>query len=575
MRRGTAIVTAAALLAALVVLVEVVAPHARPRTAAAPAGRPTAMATATPTALPRAATRRGRPNIVFILMDDLSLELLRTMPEAQRLRAAGASYANAFVVDSLCCPSRAAILTGQAPHQTGVLTNTPNDPRHPIGGWEAFRAHGNIRKQFSVALQRSGYTTGFVGKYLNDYEPTRGSDGRLVAPPKVAGWTEWHALLGGGYGEWGYRSADLDRHGRLRVRNHRRFPLSSSVAKRDSTYATNVAADVAVDFIDRHEDDRSPYFLEVATYGVHAQIESAYPGQTSSFPPAFADATRPGRPRGGNCGTVRCGRLTLADLAGYDDPRDDNAPTYLHADGTTSPAPAWRTNPITLTPARALASYRDRARMAQSIDRLVGRVRRAVGKDTYIVLTSDNGFHLGQHQLDGGKGTPYDSDTRVPLVVTGPGVVPGERQQFVDNIDLAPIFERLAGVEPGRFVSGRSFARSLSQPDAPGARYAFFEHTYARTQPGEVDTGEGAGGTIDLIPSYIAVRSAHGLLARFDLDKDARTTDYAYELYRYDVPWEDRNVFAEDHDKPYARDLLRRLRQWDGCTPRECRAAAR
>src|SRR5688572_3462677 len=62
----------------------------------------------------------GRPNIVLVLMDDFSLELLATMPEAQRMVAEGASYRNAFVVDSLCCPSRAAILTGQAPHHTGV-----------------------------------------------------------------------------------------------------------------------------------------------------------------------------------------------------------------------------------------------------------------------------------------------------------------------------------------------------------------------------------------------------------------------------------------------------------------------
>jgi arylsulfatase A-like enzyme len=60
--------------------------------------------------------------------------------------------------------------------------------------------------------------------------------------------------------------------------------------------------------------------------------------------------------------------------------------------------------------------------MVQSIDRLVARVRREVGPNTFVVLTADNGFHLGQHQLNGGKGTPYDSDTRVPLVVVGPGV---------------------------------------------------------------------------------------------------------------------------------------------------------
>ena len=101
-----------------------------------------------------------RPNIVLVLMDDFSLELLATMPQAQRLRADGATYRNAHVVDSLCCPSRAAIFTGRPPHQTGVLTNTPNDPEHPIGGYRAFVRNDNTSKAFNVALQKSGYTTG-------------------------------------------------------------------------------------------------------------------------------------------------------------------------------------------------------------------------------------------------------------------------------------------------------------------------------------------------------------------------------------------------------------------------------
>ena len=85
----------------------------------------------------------------------------------------------------------------------------------------------------------------------------------------------------------------------------------------------------------------------------------------------------------------------------------------------------------------------------------------------------------------------------------------------------------------------------------------------------------GSGGTIDIIPSFIAVRGDRGLLVRFDLDKSWTGTSYAWELYRYDRPWEDVNVFATDHAEPWARDLMRRLQRWDGCTPAQCRAAAR
>ena len=105
------------------------------------------------------------PSIVLVLMDDFSLELLETMRNAQRMRETGASYPHSYVVDSLCCVSRASIFTGQYPHQTGVLTNTANTPNPvgPIGGWEAFEANGNAERSVNVRLQQAGYTTGFIG----------------------------------------------------------------------------------------------------------------------------------------------------------------------------------------------------------------------------------------------------------------------------------------------------------------------------------------------------------------------------------------------------------------------------
>ena len=514
-----------------------------------------------------------RPNIVLVLMDDFSLELLATMPEAQRMKAEGASYANAFVIDSLCCPSRASVFTGQAPHHTGVLTNTPNDPDTPIGGYAAFTKYGNQDKQFSLALQDAGYTTGFVGKFMNGYE-ARTVDGTTVAPEKVPGWDVWNPILGGGYNGWGYKSVYLDDNGDPQLQNHPKPPRTSPLEVIDRSYMQTVTRDKALDFIQDQEAAGEPYFLEVATYGPHSQLQKAYP-DSPQFPPAYADRAQDGSPTGGNCGAKACGDLTLADLVGWNDPREDNAPTYLRADGTVEPAPAWRTNAVSLTADQALTRYRDRARMVQSIDRMLTEIRAAVGPDTYVVLTADNGFHLGQHQLNGGKGTPYDSDARVPLVVVGPGVVPGERTQHVNNIDLAPTFEELAGRRPERFRDGRSFADTLSRPAAPGARYAFYEHTFAKSVPGEVDSDQGSGGTIDIIPSFIAVRGAEGLLVRFDLDPDWEGTDHAWELYRYDQPWEDVNVFASDHTQPWARDLMRRLELWDGCQPDVCRAAAR
>lgn len=95
---------------------------------------------------------------------------------------------------------------------------------------------------------------------------------------------------------------------------------------------------------------------------------------------------------------------------------------------------------------------------------MVGRTLATVDEDTVVVFTSDSGYHLGQHGLGSGKGSPHDVDVRVPLLVTGPGVAPGERTDLVSNIDLASTFEELAGLEPATYRSGRSCSST------PGAR---------------------------------------------------------------------------------------------------------
>ena len=76
------------------------------------------------------------------------------------------------------------------------------------------------------------------------------------------------------------------------------------------------------------------------------------------------------------------------------------------------------------------------------------------------------------------------------------------------------------------------------------------------------------------VPAYIGVRGAQGLLVRFDLDHRPGHHRYAWELYREDGPFEATNVFARDHGRPWARTLMRRLLEWDGCRPARCRAAA-
>jgi arylsulfatase A-like enzyme len=518
--------------------------------AAAPAG-PAAKSVAVRPVLARP------PSIVLVLMDDFSLDLLDTMRSAERMRRTGATYEHAFVVDSLCCVSRSSLLTGQYPHQTGVLTNTANTPNPygPVGGWEAYAAYGNEQRSFPLRLQQRGYTTGFVGKFLNQYEMSGG-----VAPPVPPGWDDWRVLFGAAYSGWGFASTRLE-DGVVRVEDHPQPPAGASDAEKDAAYAGTVTGDLALDFIRAHRDDDAPYFLEVAPYAPHSRTDPwpAYPGDPL-FPPAFRDRPRPGSPDG-DCGRVRCDRLGADRLVGLGDDQSDNAPRY--ADGR--PAPAWNPATAVIAPADAATSLRNRARMVQSIDRTVRRILREVGPDTYVVLTSDNGFHLGQHGLGKGKGAPYDSDVHVPLLVTGPGVVPGTRAEVVSNIDLAPTFEDLAGLLAPAYRSGTSLVPTFGDAGLDRRGYTFLEHTWAPSLGFDPDRPY-SGGTIDLIPSYVAVRSRHSLLVRLDLDPSWDGTDFAWEYYDYrDAAYERTNTFADpSHPDDLAR-LRRRLERFVAC----------
>src|ERR1035441_4446387 len=132
----------------------------------------------------------GSPNIIFILTDDLAMNLVQFMPHVLAMQKNGVTFSHYFVTDSLCCPSRSSIFTGRYPHDTGVFKNVGND-----GGYLIFRSRGNEQTTFAVALSAAGYRTAFLGKYLNGYEPAQHSAG--------PGWTHWN-VAGNGYPEFNY-----------------------------------------------------------------------------------------------------------------------------------------------------------------------------------------------------------------------------------------------------------------------------------------------------------------------------------------------------------------------------------
>src|SRR5215208_2789667 len=121
---------------------------------------------------------KQRPNVVFVLTDDFSWNLVRHMPRVRAMQRRGVTFSHYFVSNSLCCPSRASIFTGAFPHNTGIYSNAGTD-----GGFVGFRGNGLEHETFATALKAKGYRTALMGKYLNSYRP----DSDYVPP----GWTRW------------------------------------------------------------------------------------------------------------------------------------------------------------------------------------------------------------------------------------------------------------------------------------------------------------------------------------------------------------------------------------------------
>ncbi|HZC70263.1 MAG TPA: sulfatase [Jatrophihabitans sp.] len=396
----------------------------------------------------------NRPNIVFVLTDDLTTNLVPYMPHVRALLEAGASFRNYYVVDSLCCPSRAAIFTGLYPHDDGVYTNGGPDKNRRDGGYHAYNRFGNPAKSFAVGLRASGYRTGFMGKYLNGYP---------ADDPPPPGWDEWDATSNA-YAEYDYK---LNENGSVVEFGHD-----------PQDYFTSVLSGTAQRFVRTSAASGGPFALEVATFTPHVPSTPA-PIDRFTFPTVKA-------PRG---------------------PAFDRQP---------SNAPTWLAQLPPLTPgdtAQIDRQFNKRVAAVQSIDRMIGRLEQtlaAVGEldNTYFVFSSDNGYHLGEYRMRPGKQTAFDTDIRVPLVVAGPGIPAGTTvNSMTSSIDLAPTFLQMAGAKPTAMQDGVSLlSLARGQPAPPDwQRAVLVEHHGPVTSKSDPDEQPFEAGEP---PSYEAMRTA-------------------------------------------------------------------
>jgi len=213
--------------------------------------------------------------------------------------------------------------------------------------------------------------------------------------------------------------------------------------------------------------------------------------------------------------------------------------------------------------------------------------------NTYLVFTSDNGFHLGAHRLTTGKWTAYEEDIRVPLIVRGPGVPEGRTlAHLVLNNDLAPTFADLAGAKTPSFVDGRSLEPLLSTEPTPKEewRRAFLVEAAASEGRGPPSPLVDEGSvkpllTGDPLPEGWRQAAQSGAWSRVDWGRPGleaiRTEEHLYVEYGtgerelYDLkkdPYQVDNVY-ENARTDLVRRTEGRLAALRGCSGADCRAA--
>ena len=465
-------------------------------------------------------TTSERPNVILILTDDLDAPLLEehsaSYPNLRRLAEQGTTFENAFVTDPLCCPSRATFLRGQYSHNHQIVGNW-----WPWGGSKKFQALGHEESTVATWLQDGGYRTVLIGKYMNDYYGTH----------VPQGWDDWYGIAGG------YRTDELNENGRIKHYDPDRYHLD------------DVLAEKAIDYVRRTADQDKPFFIWLGTKAPHLPATPA-----PRHEDYFLDEPLPKSPS-------------------FDERDVSDKPDWVH-DNT----PLGREGGADMKDL-----YRKRLRSMLAVDEMTGRLLATLKesgelKNTYIFFTSDNGYHIGQHRLTAGKWTAYDEDTRVPLIVRGPGVQKGRTlSHLVLNNDLAPTFANLAEVSSPPFVDGRSLRPLLGEnPPPPGKwRSAFLVEAASElgedsqlpplsgdARPGEdrrAVTGEDWGR-----PGLEAVRTADHLYVEYETGER--------ELYDLkEDPYQLRNRY-DTADPNLVRRMEERLGTLRGCAGATCRA---
>jgi arylsulfatase A-like enzyme len=409
----------------------------------------------------------ARPNFVVIQTDDQSAATVRArmkgetggfrkvMPNAVRqLLGRGTEFTNYYASSPVCSPSRASLLSGQYPWNSGIESN-----EGPNGGWEGWQNHGVYRRNLATTLNDAGYRTAHIGKFTNGYfDRARGQVETRVPP----GWTTWFTpsyVRGTHY--YGYR---LNRNGvatgpigdpDYRQNGPGIDPATCSPRRLQEiwplgrcTYSSDVYTATAIREI--RADRSRPFYIHLSYQASHGDVAGPRGPQPATRHIGAASRTPLPRPRSFN-------------------ERDLSDKPALIQSLTSSPLNRGQIG-------RLRQSFRRYIESLRSADDGIGAIFRALRgagelRNTYVFLLSDHGLFLGEHRYDWGKFLPYEASSSPLMAVRGPGVRGGESSgEVVGNVDVPVTIMRLAGATPDYGVDGRSLRGFWRDTDSRSRR---------------------------------------------------------------------------------------------------------
>ncbi|MDF0709065.1 sulfatase [Flagellimonas okinawensis] len=462
-----------------------------------------------------------RPNIVFIISDDHAYQAISAYggrlaevaptPNIDRIAKDGMLFERCLVTNSICGPSRAAILTGKYSHLNGFIDNT-------IGSKFNFD-----QQTFGELLQQAGYRTGVLGKLHLGDKPTKGFDYIDILP---------------GQGSY-YNPTFINEEGEYRMEG----------------YTTDIITDKAIQWMGSVRSKVQPFMLFLGHKSPHRPWQPG-PNELGMYenleipePESLFDDYSGGREIAGmNYMSISDAMRMAQDLKVTDRPQNGFTDRQQRMwDSIYRPINEKfnKEKPTgdDLTRYKYQRYMRDYLASVAGVDKGVGKVldflqEAGLDKNTIVIYTSDQGFYLGEHGWFD-KRWMYKESLRTPLLVKWPGKVkPGSiNTDLVSNLDFAETFLDIAQSDIPNDMQGKSLVPLLEGRTPKDWRNSHYYHYYEH--PSEHDVRRHYGITTDrykLIHFY------------YDLDK--------WELYDLrDDPNEMHNIY----DKPEYADIQAKL----------------